>query len=163
VQLSTPDYTAHLANSVYACNTQQKLIKYYHAALFSPTKTTLIKAAQRGYLQGWPGLTQAAINKRLENSEATIKGHLNQVRKGVRSTPVTEEEEIEQSNEKTNYIFASIDDLGGTIYTDQTGRFPRVSSRGMKYIMVCYAYDCNFIEAIPLKNRSNNEFQRAYE
>ena len=33
----------------------------------------------------------------------------------------------------------------------------------MKYIMVCYAYDCNLIEAIPLKNRSNNEFQRAYK
>eukprot|EP00957_Ditylum_brightwellii_P052152 3954443-Ditylum_brightwellii.AAC.1 len=33
VWLSTPDYTAHLANSVYNCNTQQQLIKYYHAAL----------------------------------------------------------------------------------------------------------------------------------
>eukprot|EP00957_Ditylum_brightwellii_P004109 312049-Ditylum_brightwellii.AAC.1 len=71
VRLSTPDYTFHLANSVYDCNTQQQLIHYYHTALFSPTKMTLIKAAQRGYLQGWPGITQAAINKQLENSEAT--------------------------------------------------------------------------------------------
>eukprot|EP00957_Ditylum_brightwellii_P022206 1675841-Ditylum_brightwellii.AAC.1 len=31
VQLFTPDYTVHLANSVYDCNTQQQLIKYYHA------------------------------------------------------------------------------------------------------------------------------------
>eukprot|EP00957_Ditylum_brightwellii_P139093 10601766-Ditylum_brightwellii.AAC.1 len=42
---------------------------------------------------------------------------------------------MEQHNEKTNYLFASIADLGGTMYTDQTGRFPRVSSQGMKYIM----------------------------
>ena len=50
VQLSTPDYTVHLANSVYDCNTQQQLILYYHAALFSPTKTSLIKAARQGFL-----------------------------------------------------------------------------------------------------------------
>eukprot|EP00957_Ditylum_brightwellii_P194496 14813814-Ditylum_brightwellii.AAC.1 len=67
VQLSTPDYTVHLANSVYNCNTQQQFIKYYHVVLFSPTKKTLINAAQRGYLRGWLGLTQAAINKQLEN------------------------------------------------------------------------------------------------
>eukprot|EP00957_Ditylum_brightwellii_P151698 11552517-Ditylum_brightwellii.AAC.1 len=111
VQLSTPDYTVHLSNSVYDCNTQHQLIRYYHAALFSPTKKTLTNATRRGYLQGWPGLTQAAINNQLENSEAMIKGHLNQVRKGVRSTPATEEEEIEQNNEETNYLFASIADL----------------------------------------------------
>eukprot|EP00957_Ditylum_brightwellii_P051043 3870212-Ditylum_brightwellii.AAC.1 len=41
VRLSTTDYTVHLANSVYDYNTQQQLIRYYHAALFSPTKKTL--------------------------------------------------------------------------------------------------------------------------
>eukprot|EP00957_Ditylum_brightwellii_P012404 936948-Ditylum_brightwellii.AAC.1 len=45
VRLSTPDYTVHLTNSVYDYNTQQQLIRYYHAALFSPTKKTLINAA----------------------------------------------------------------------------------------------------------------------
>eukprot|EP00957_Ditylum_brightwellii_P189584 14431164-Ditylum_brightwellii.AAC.1 len=52
VRLSTPDYTVHLANSVYDCNTQQQLIKYYHATLFSPTKMTLIKVARQGNLRG---------------------------------------------------------------------------------------------------------------
>jgi hypothetical protein len=29
--------------------------------------------------------------------------------------------------------------------------------------MVCYVYDGNYIEAIPIKNRSEGEFKRAYE
>jgi hypothetical protein len=38
---------------------------------------------------------------------------------------------------------ATID--AGQIYTDQTGRFPVVSSKGNKYIMILYDYDSNAI------------------
>jgi hypothetical protein len=161
VQLNTPDYALHLANSVYDCSTQEQLIKFYHATLFSQTKKTLLEAARRGYLRGWPGLTQAAIRKHLDVEDATIKGHLNQVRQGVRSQ--TETTDPVQHQAKTNYIFATLADVGGTIYMDQTGRFLRVSSRGMKYIMVCSVYNGNYIKAIPIKNCSEGEFKRAYE
>ena len=35
-----------LANSIYNCDTQEQLIKFYHATYFSQTKDTLIKAAR---------------------------------------------------------------------------------------------------------------------
>ena len=71
-----------------------------------------------------------------------MKGYLNQVRKGVQSTPALTDDDSythdspRHNHETTNCLFASIMDLGGTIYAEQTGQFPRVSSRGIQYIMV---------------------------
>eukprot|EP00957_Ditylum_brightwellii_P012738 962828-Ditylum_brightwellii.AAC.1 len=65
---------------------QEQLIKFYHETMLSPVKNTLIEAARCGYLPGWLGLTQAAIKKNLDVDEATVKGHLNQVRQGIQST-----------------------------------------------------------------------------
>jgi hypothetical protein len=42
----------------------------------------------------------------------------------------------------------------GKIFTDQTGRFPITSSRGNKYVMICYDYDPNNIIAEPLKSHT---------
>ena len=39
------------------------------------------------------------------------------------------------------------------IYTDQTGRFPVISSRGNKYIMVDFEVNFNNIMAEPMKSR----------
>eukprot|EP00957_Ditylum_brightwellii_P143557 10936637-Ditylum_brightwellii.AAC.1 len=86
VQLVTNDYTMHMANSAYDYSTQDQLIKFYHSTMFSPVKKVLIKAARRKNLRGWPGFTQAAIRKHIDVEEATVKGHLNQARQGVRST-----------------------------------------------------------------------------
>ena len=38
-------------------------------------------------------------------------------------------------------------ELNGTISTDQTGRFPIVSPKGIQYTMVLYNYDSNAILA----------------
>eukprot|EP00957_Ditylum_brightwellii_P129827 9902772-Ditylum_brightwellii.AAC.1 len=38
IQLSTLDYTMHMANSVYDCSTQEQLTKFYHTTMFSPVK-----------------------------------------------------------------------------------------------------------------------------
>eukprot|EP00957_Ditylum_brightwellii_P170941 13011372-Ditylum_brightwellii.AAC.1 len=120
-----------MANSVYDCSTQQQLIKFYHNTMFSPVKKVLLEAAQRKYLQGWPGFTQAAICKHIDVEEVTVKVHLNQTRQGVLRKKVEEPECIQEPDtQKTNFVFATIADLGGTIYTDQTGRFLRVSSQG---------------------------------
>eukprot|EP00957_Ditylum_brightwellii_P061840 4693206-Ditylum_brightwellii.AAC.1 len=62
-----------------------------------------------------------------------VEGHLNQVRQGIRST---KEKHIEPEciqelkNNKTNHVYATIANLSGVIYTDQTGQFPRASSWG---------------------------------
>ena len=45
----------------------------------------------------------------------------------------------------------------GTMYTDQTGKFPYVSSNGSKYIMIMYDYDCNAIMSTPLRSKAGLE------
>jgi hypothetical protein len=45
----------------------------------------------------------------------------------------------------------------------QTGRFPVVSSKGNKYIMILYDYDSNAILAQPIKDRTSPELLRAFQ
>ena len=45
----------------------------------------------------------------------------------------------------------------GTMYTDQTGKFPYVSSNGSKYIMIMYDYDCDAIMSTPLRSKAGLE------
>ena len=76
----------HQINNIYHLSSQQKLIEYLHQCFFSPTKSTLLKAIQHDNLLGIPGLTEHAVKKYLPESTATIKGHLHQTRKNLRST-----------------------------------------------------------------------------
>jgi hypothetical protein len=63
---------------------------------------------------------------------------------------------------KTQFLFAVTIDAG-QIYTDQTGRFPVVSSKGNKYIMILYDYDSNAILAQPIKDSTAPELLRAFQ
>jgi hypothetical protein len=63
---------------------------------------------------------------------------------------------------KTQYVYAATIDAG-QIYTDQTGRFPVVSSKGNKYIMILYDYDSNAILAKTIKDRTAPELLRAFQ
>ena len=49
------------------------------------------------------------------------------------------------------------------MHTNQTGRFPATSSRGNKYVMVLVKVDGNFIDAEPMKNRSEGAMIKAYQ
>ena len=62
----------------------------------------------------------------------------------------------------TKEHYCQIQDSGRT-FSDQTGRFPTTSRKGIKYIMVCYHHDTNAISAEPLKNRTEGEINRAFE
>ena len=66
--------------------TKMELAKYMHGALFSPVKSTLIKAIQNNHFLSWDGLTADLISKHLLTSEATILGHQKQERQGLQST-----------------------------------------------------------------------------
>jgi hypothetical protein len=59
-------------------------------------------------------------------------------------------------------LYAATTDAG-KIYTDQTVRFPVVSSKGNTYIMVLYEYDDNAIIAESIKNRTTAELLRAFQ
>jgi hypothetical protein len=63
---------------------------------------------------------------------------------------------------KNQFVYAATIDAG-QIYTDQTGRFPVVSSKGNKYIMILYDYDSNVILAQPIKDRTAPELLKALQ
>ena len=49
------------------------------------------------------------------------------------------------------------------LYSDQTGRFPVTSYRGMQYIMVMYDLDSNAVLVEPLRNKTSGEMVAAYQ
>jgi hypothetical protein len=53
-------------------------------------------------------------------------------------------------------------DIKGTIYTDQTGKFPTKARSGARYIMIMVAIDSNTVLAATLKNKSDKEQRLAY-
>jgi hypothetical protein len=63
---------------------------------------------------------------------------------------------------KTQFVYAAAIDAG-QIYTDQTGRFPVVSIKGNKYIMILYDYYINAILAQPIKDRTAPELLKAFQ
>jgi hypothetical protein len=107
------------------------------------------------------------VEKHLSKSTATTKGHLNQQRKNARTTQnKTKNAGIQESDIdhgiKTQFVYAATIDAG-QIYTDQTGIFPVVSSKGNKYIMILYDYDSNTILAQPIKDLTASELLKAFQ
>ena len=49
-----------------------------------------------------------------------------------------------------------------TMFTDQTGQFPKRSQQGSKYIMVMVEINSNAILVEPMKSRKDEEMIRAY-
>ena len=131
-------------SSTQQTKNQEQLIQYLHQCLFSPTKSTLIKAVKNNQLLGFPGLTTQAITKYFPESTATIKGHLHRQRKNLQSTrkkapskdnisPSTDYNNPPSEQDASCEIFCCValaNTIDGTLYTDLTGRFPIRSYKG---------------------------------
>jgi hypothetical protein len=126
------------AHSVYKCTNKRDLVRFLHASDFIPVQDTWLKAIRAGHFATWPGLTKHLVRKHLPKEIATVKGHLSQRRKHMRSTTTTvamqapdaiELDDItpEAANVKTHQVFAAMVDVG-KVYGDLTGRFPIQSS-----------------------------------
>ena len=163
-------------HNVYELKTQPELIRYLHAAAGYPTKPTWIAAIKNKQFASWPGLTVKAVAKHYPESEETMKGHGRKGRSGLRSTKTTAQQpdpEHEHDDDqqapipKEHDVFTKViafeDDGNAYIYSDQTGRFPKKSSRGNQYIMVLAHPDSNAILQEPMKNRTSGEMIRAYQ
>ena len=136
------------------------VVAFHHAALFSPALSTLELALQKGFLPPFPGLTLSALRRHPPQSSATIKGHLDQIRKNLRSTKkksksveptsapdheVTDDwhPTSDPSNKRTNHCYVALikPERSGQIHSDLTGRFPIASSTGNNYLLIVYDYD----------------------
>jgi hypothetical protein len=92
---------------------------------------------------------------------------LNQQRQNARTTKIKYAEAIVTEPNldhgiKIQFVYAATIDAG-QIYNDQTCRFPVVSSKGNKYIMILYDYDSNAIVAQPIKDRTAPELLKAFQ
>jgi hypothetical protein len=160
--------TKHVqCNNAHDNNNQKDLISYLHDACFSPVKSTWITAIKNGNFSSWPGLTDHAVEKHLSKSTSTAKGPLNQQRQNARATKIKDTKVIFTEPDldhgvKTQFVYAATI-YAGQIYTDQTGRFPVVSSKGNKYIMILYDYDSNTILAQSIKDRTAPELLKAFQ
>jgi hypothetical protein len=50
---------------VYECTNKRDLVRFLHAAAFSPVKDTWLKAIRAGHFATWPGLTEDLVRKHL--------------------------------------------------------------------------------------------------
>jgi hypothetical protein len=95
------------------------------------------------------------MNQRFQNIRSTSK---------VAITSDIEDETVTPAGlgSKTHLVYAVVIDQG-QLYTDLTGRFLLRPSKGNWYVMICYSYDCNYVNAVPMKSRSASEWFKAYE
>jgi hypothetical protein len=75
-----------ISNNVYEASKVYDATQYLHASAGSTVKSTLIKATEAGNFTTWPNLAAHHVKQYMEKSESTIKGHMNQQRKNVKST-----------------------------------------------------------------------------
>jgi hypothetical protein len=145
-----PYLTISAVDNVYELYNTGALVKYFHKAMSSPTKSALLQAVKNGHVTTWPGLTEQAINKKLKMAPAMEMGHMNQRHQNIRSTtnyPITSNLEYETVTPgglgTKTYLLYAVVIAQGQLYTDLTGRFPIRSTKGYRHVMVCYYYDCN--------------------
>ena len=75
------------------------MVKYFYAADGYPVRSTLIKAIKAGNYESWPGLTYNDAGRYCPSADETIKGHMVQTRRDVRSTK-PKEREADQLNQQ---------------------------------------------------------------
>jgi hypothetical protein len=154
-------------NHAHDKNNQKDLINYLHAACFSPVKSTWITSVINCIFSSWTGLTEHAVEKHVSKSTSTTKGHLNQQRQNTITTKIKDAQVIVPDPDidhgvKTQFVYAATIDAGIN-YTYQTGRFPEVSSKGNKYIMILYDYNSNAIFAQSINDRTDPELLKAFQ
>ena len=139
----------HGAFSAYSMTAKGDLVTYLHQCLFNPPKRTLLKAIHNNQLVTWPGLIAHAVTKYLDDTPATDKGHMKQLRQGIHPTTkihtdiaaLTADMNPPQIKEDFNQILCytgTLNTKDGTIYVDLTGKFPIRSLARHVSIFVLY-------------------------
>jgi hypothetical protein len=165
-QPAPPNTEQHAVYNVYTIPYLQNRLKYMHQAMFCPPITTLINAANEGFLQGFPFMTQDLISKHLVKTPATAKGRMKKAKAGIRSTRHLSPHSNPPPRVDTHNIFCYAtlaDKMKGTIYTNSTGALPARLHNGNQYFFIAYAYDPNYIYALPIQSGSSKHIIDAFE
>jgi hypothetical protein len=172
-----------LSATEYEVKAIPSLIRFLYAAAGYPVIKTWLKAIEKNYYTGWPGLTTKRVRKYLLSSEHTAKGHLHMVRQGIKSTTKSVQVQGEPKKEHSTSPRTKEHDLGvftinttelekevpmGTplknlIAIDLPGRYPVTSRKGNKYMLVLYDYDSNLIIVEPIKSRNASHLVNGFD
>ena len=102
----------HFSGSLYESKSKADLCNFLHLALWSPCTSKLISAIEYNFLSTLPGLTKQIVQKSLQKSEATVKGHMRQYYKGKQSTHPKEPNETPSKNwTHTHSVFLQATDF----------------------------------------------------
>ena len=158
------------ANIAYHMNTLPALVHFLHRACFIPVLDTWCNTIGSGYFTTWPGLTSKLVRKHLPTSIETAKGKLRLSRQHIRSTSaqpplIPPPQPIHQPMMTTVILYTENPaqenlvcmwpvEVSGQIFSYQTGRLPRVSSRGNRSVMVLYDHGSNVVLTDLLKNNT---------
>ena len=112
-------------------------------------------------------LTERNVSKYFPKTYETIKGHMNQNRKNVRSTkmkrvPFEIAEYPKMKGKKVQDVYIKTYNVCETMFSDQTGQFLTRSKRGNKYIMIMVEIDSSAILVKPMKSQKDSEMIQAY-
>ena len=145
------------------------LAQYLHATAFSPPLSTFDYAIKNGNFITWPGIDNLNFKKLIDTTTALEKGHMDQERKKLQSTQPDEDYFPPHTAVKNYELYAKIVNAHPTsthlkekAYSDLTGRFPHMSSRGNQYLFVLYDYDSNAILSRAIKSRQGKVIADAY-
>eukprot|EP00956_Cyclotella_meneghiniana_P023402 scaffold45578_cov41-Cyclotella_meneghiniana.AAC.1 len=140
------------------------LVHYLHATAGFPVKATWLAAIKAGNYSSWPGLTYANASKYCPSSDETIKGHLTQVRQGIRSTKPKPSAPVNPPASPTTPVkeLHIWDEPISKLFTDDMGRFPVQSRSGNQYLMLAYHCDTNAILIEPFQTRHDRHRIPAY-
>jgi len=166
-QATTVPFPTEHINNVYELPSIEQAVRYLHAAAGHPTKHSWLKAIARGNYNSWPLITVSNVRKHFPESEETQFGHMRGARQGVRSTKPTVFSTLGEDSkppsltriEKKGDIFVTHYELGqdgrlnNTMFSDQMGAFPCVSSQNNKFIMVVHHVDSNSTWVEPLHDQ----------
>ena len=169
-----PQLGVHQANSAFHQPSLPALAKFLHATAGFPAKSTFCKAIDSGFFATWPELTSDLIRKDLPLSVPSIMSHMQRTPKEVQSTlvpivPLLPESPLAPPRSpisRDHLVSPSViefDKLNAMISTDQPGRFPFTSTRGMNYIFLLYNHDSNAILIHPIKSRQAHHLVEGYD
>ncbi len=153
-------------------------MRYLHAAADFPTKPLWIETIKNKWYKSWPSLTVKAIAKQFPKSKEMMKGHGRKIKSGLRSTKTPAK--IDLDNDKNTAsthlplpptkqkeaiirIYDFNDNTQRSVYTDQTNKFLKKSSKGNQYIIALIKINSNAILVETMKNCSAGEVIQAYQ
>jgi hypothetical protein len=144
------------------------MLRYLHVAMGFPL--TLALAICAGRFQSWPGITVKAVSIHFLESNETPKGHMLQIKSGVRSKKETNLKPVEQEQitldilkliaalkKKHKDMSIQIVDERNVLYTDQAVKLTLNSSHGYQYIVFTSKIKRNRIFVEPIKTQKETE------